>query len=129
MRHQHGLQQFRPSCAIEAKPVYVRLNYAWKERMSTRWVCFIMDEPLKSCNVRYITPFTFYWFVLVHYSASFCLHISNDTNGLTGTLSGYFFLIFSPSDRLFSKGCSSLYWNFMVVKGDLSQKQTEVSEM
>lgn len=35
---------------------------------------------------------------------------------LTGTLSGYFFLIFSPSDRRFSKGCSSLYINF-IVKG------------
>lgn len=70
-------------------------------------------------------------FVVVPYNASFCLHISNDTNRLTGTLSGYFFLIFSPSDRLFSKGCSSLYWNFMVAKGrvNLSQKHTEVSEM
>jgi hypothetical protein len=28
---------------------------------------------------------------------------------LTGTLSGYFRRIFSPSDFLFSKGCSSLY--------------------
>lgn len=33
---------------------------------------------------------------------------------LTGTRSGYFFLIFSPSARLFSKGCSSLYCHFMV---------------
>lgn len=35
MRH-YGLQQFRPSCAIEAKPVYVRLTYALKERIITR---------------------------------------------------------------------------------------------
>ena len=33
--------------------------------------------------------------------------------GLTGTLSGYFFRIFSPSARLFSKGCSSLYSHFI----------------
>lgn len=32
---------------------------------------------------------------------------------LTGTLSGYFFRIFSPSARLFSKGCSSLYSHFI----------------
>lgn len=36
-------------------------------RINTRWVCFIADGPLKSC--RFITPFTFYWFVLVRYSA------------------------------------------------------------
>jgi len=34
---------------------------------------------------------------------------------LTGTLSGYFLLIFSPSAFLFSNGCSSLYWNFMLL--------------
>lgn len=33
---------------------------------------------------------------------------------LTGTLSGYFFRIFSPSFFLFSKTLSSLYWNFIV---------------
>lgn len=33
---------------------------------------------------------------------------------LTGTLSGYFFLIFSPSFFLYSNGWSSLYWNFMM---------------
>lgn len=33
---------------------------------------------------------------------------------LTGTRSGYFRRIFSPSAFLFSKGCSSLYWNFIV---------------
>lgn len=33
---------------------------------------------------------------------------------LTGTLSGYFFLIFSPSFFLYSNGWSSLYWNFML---------------
>lgn len=33
---------------------------------------------------------------------------------LTGTLSGYFFRIFSPSVFLFSKTLSSLYWNFIV---------------
>lgn len=32
---------------------------------------------------------------------------------LTGTLSGYFFLIFSPSALLFSKECSSLYSHFI----------------
>lgn len=32
---------------------------------------------------------------------------------LTGTLSGYFFRIFSPSFFLYSNGWSSLYWNFM----------------
>lgn len=34
---------------------------------------------------------------------------------LTGTLSGYFLRIFSPSVFLFSKGCSSLYWNFILL--------------
>lgn len=33
---------------------------------------------------------------------------------LTGTRSGYFFLIFSPSERRFSNGCSSLYTNFIL---------------
>lgn len=33
---------------------------------------------------------------------------------LTGTLSGYFFRIFSPSFFRYSKGWSSLYWNFMM---------------
>lgn len=33
---------------------------------------------------------------------------------LTGTRSGYFRRIFSPSAFLFSNGCSSLYWNFIV---------------
>lgn len=33
---------------------------------------------------------------------------------LTGTRSGYFFLIFSPSFFRYSKGWSSLYWNFMM---------------
>lgn len=32
---------------------------------------------------------------------------------LTGTRSGYFRLILSPSARRFSNGHSSLYWNFM----------------
>ena len=32
-----------------------------------------------------------------------------DFSTMTGTLSGYFLLIFSPSALLFSKGCSSLY--------------------
>jgi len=36
---------------------------------------------------------------------------------LTGTLSGYFFRIFSPSVFLFSKTLSSLYWNFIVNRG------------
>lgn len=34
---------------------------------------------------------------------------------LTGTRSGYFFLIFSPSALLFSNGCSSLYCHFIVI--------------
>lgn len=33
---------------------------------------------------------------------------------LTGTRSGYFFRIFSPSERRFSNGCSSLYTNFIL---------------
>lgn len=33
---------------------------------------------------------------------------------LTGTLSGYFRRIFSPSAFLFSNECSSLYWNFIL---------------
>lgn len=33
---------------------------------------------------------------------------------LTGTRSGYFFRIFSPSFFRYSKGWSSLYWNFMM---------------
>lgn len=33
---------------------------------------------------------------------------------LTGTRSGYFLRIFSPSARRFSKGCSSLYCHFIV---------------
>ena len=41
----------------------------------------------------------------------FTLYVHNGTaiHIPTGTLSGYFFLIFSPSDRLFSKLFSSLY--------------------
>merc|ERR1719507_2657643 len=38
-----------------------------------------------------------------------------DFSTMTGTLSGYFLLIFSPSALLFSKGCSSLYCHFMVL--------------
>lgn len=34
---------------------------------------------------------------------------------LTGTRSGYFRRILSPSARRFSNGCSSLYWNFILV--------------
>lgn len=51
----------------------------------------------------------------------FWAKVSNHTELLTGTLSGYFFLIFSPSDRLFSNGCSSLYWNFIVYRFYLSE--------
>ena len=41
--------------------------------------------------------------------------ISKDASGIhTGTRSGYFFLIFSPSDRLFSNGWSSLYCHFIL---------------
>ena len=36
------------------------------------------------------------------------------TTVLTGTRSGYFFRIFSPSERRFSNGCSSLYTNFIL---------------
>lgn len=35
-------------------------------------------------------------------------------NRLTGTLSGYFLRIFSPSARLLSNGCSSLYSHFIL---------------
>merc|ERR1711971_940627 len=38
-----------------------------------------------------------------------------DFSTMTGTLSGYFLLIFSPSALLFSNGCSSLYCHFMVL--------------
>jgi len=38
-----------------------------------------------------------------------------DFSTMTGTLSGYFLLIFSPSALLFSKGCSSLYCHFILV--------------
>lgn len=45
---------------------------------------------------------------------------------LTGTLSGYFFRIFSPSVFLFSKTLSSLYWNFIVYRGTIrfNERQT-----
>lgn len=39
--------------------------------------------------------------------------ISSLLSRLTGTLSGYFLRIFSPSARRFSKGCSSLYSHFI----------------
>lgn len=39
--------------------------------------------------------------------------ISSLLGRLTGTLSGYFLRIFSPSARRFSKGCSSLYSHFI----------------
>lgn len=42
-----------------------------------------------------------------------CLWQQRHNEWLTGTRSGYFRRIFSPSVFLFSKVCSSLYWNFM----------------
>ena len=41
---------------------------------------------------------------------------------MTGTRSGYFRRIFSPSERRFSKGCSSLYCHFIVKLSNASQK-------
>ncbi len=43
------------------------------------------------------------------------LNIQSKLMPLTGTLSGYFFLIFSPSALLFSNGCSSLYSHLMLL--------------
>ena len=40
--------------------------------------------------------------------------LRNNKNHLTGTRSGYFLRIFSPSARRFSNGCSSLYCHFIV---------------
>lgn len=48
-------------------------------------------------------------FTTVHAGSKTQLNIASRSKQLTGTLSGYFFLIFSPSALLFSNGCSSLY--------------------
>lgn len=40
----------------------------------------------------------------------------NKQKQLTGTRSGYFLLILSPSARRFSNGHSSLYWNFIFLE-------------
>lgn len=52
--------------------------------------------------------------MIQHNQLKFNNNKSYNSKILTGTRSGYFLRIFSPSALLFSKGCSSLYKNFMV---------------
>lgn len=81
------------------------------------WYDWQNKSSLEKCYTKRLT-YTFYkdWKRISKQSLNFSLSLMKNMNRflLTGTLSGYFLLIFSPSVFLFSKGCSSLYWNFII---------------
>lgn len=91
--------------------------WVWKflHRMNVKWLnWFIWSDN----NLKLVLSTLIIGIIMILINMSIILNfISLSTYKrkkiLTGTLSGYFFLIFSPSALLFSKECSSLYSHFI----------------